>query len=266
MIRLYDAHNHLQDDRLSAQWDDIVATARATGIMRMVVNGSGVEDWSIVAGLARRYPDIVQPSFGVHPWHAHEQTADWLRVLREFVTAFPNSGIGEIGLDRWKPDLAWAGQEAMFTAQLQLAAELNRPASIHCLQAWGPLLNVLETAPRPARGILLHSYGGSIEMIPRLVQLGAYFSLPGAFAHERKGRQRETFRHVPPDRLLLETDAPDQPLPPERVTHPLAHEGDAPLNHPANLGAVYAFAAELLDTPIERLALRVEENTKRLFG
>lgn len=266
MIRLYDAHNHLQDDRFGGRWNELIAAARATGIVRMVVNGSGVEDWSIVAGLARRHPDMVQPSFGVHPWYTREQTADWLRVLREFVTEFPNSGVGEIGLDRWKPGLAWDGQETMFTAQLRLAAELNRPASIHCLQAWGTLLAALEKLPRPARGFLLHSYGGSTEMIPRFAQLGAYFSLPGYFAHERKTRQRETFRHIPPERLLIETDAPDQPLPAQRVTHPLAHEGEAPLNHPANLGAVYAFAAELLATSIDALAARVEKNFRLLFG
>lgn len=266
MIRLYDAHNHLQDDRLSAHWEDIVATARAAGVVRMVVNGSGVEDWAIVAGLARRYPDMVQPSFGVHPWYTTAQTADWLPVLREFLEEFPNAGVGEIGLDRWKPDLPWNGQEVFFVTQLSIAAELNRPASIHCLKAWGPLLEALENNPRPQRGFLLHSYGGSIELIPRFARLGAFFSLPGYYAHERKRRQAETFRHVPPDRLLIETDAPDQPLPPERVLHPLPGDPDKPVNHPANLAAVYSFAAELLDTPPPALAQRVEANFIRLFG
>lgn len=266
MIRLYDAHNHLQDDRLSAHWADIIATARATGIARMVVNGSGVEDWSIVAGLARRHPDIVQPSFGVHPWHTAEQTADWQPVLCEFLEEFPAAGVGEIGLDRWKPDLRWGGQEEFFTTQLKIAAEQNRPASIHCLKAWGPLLEALENTPRPERGFLLHSYGGSIELIPRLVKLGAYFSLPGYFAHERKHRQAETFRHVPSDRLLMETDAPDQPLPSDRVLHPLPGDPDNPVNHPANLAAIYAFAAELLLLSPEALATQTESNFIRLFG
>jgi TatD DNase family protein len=113
----------------------------------------------------------------------------------------------------------------------------------------------------------LHSYGGPQEMIAPLAELGAYFSLPGYFTHERKARQRETFKHVPPDRLLIETDAPDQNLPSERLRYPLmdAQTGKA-INHPANLGAVYHFAAELLGTPLEALAERVEENFQRLFG
>ncbi len=125
---------------------------------------------------------------------------------------------------------------------------------------------MLENTPRPARGFLLHSYGGSAEMIPRFAKLGAYFSLPGYFAHERKARQRDTFRHVPLDRLLIETDAPDQALPADRIAHPLEDRAGNAINHPANIGAVYAFAAEWLGQPIEALAEQVEENFHRLFG
>lgn len=266
MIRLYDAHNHAQDDRLADRVEDVMATCRATGVARMVVNGSSADDWPAVARLARRYPDLVQPSFGVHPWYVSEQPADWLRQLRGWLDEFPCAGVGEIGLDRWKPNLRWDGQTEVFVAQVALAAELNRPASVHCLQAWGPLIDALEQTPRPARGILLHSYGGSAALIPRLVRLGAYFSLPGYFAHERKARQRDTFRQIPADRLLIETDAPDQLLPPERAPYPLTDRAGRPINHPANLDAVYTFAAELLGRPKDELARLTEDNFLRLFG
>jgi len=97
--------------------------------------------------------------------------------------------------------------------------------------------------------------------------VGAYFSLPGYFAHARKTRQQEVFRHVPLDRLLLETDAPDQSLPPERQRFALTEAaGDRPINHPANLPAVYEFAAELRGLSVETLAAHVEANFQRLFG
>ena len=263
--RLYDAHNHLQDERFAGRQKELVAAARASGVVGMVVNGSCAEDWLAVSELALRYPDLVIPAFGLHPWYVPECRANWREVFSYWMKT-PRATVGEIGLDRWKPDLPWEGQEDAFLFQLGVAARHNVPASIHCLQAWGRLVELLEQHPRPARGFILHSYGGSADLVERLAALGAYFSLPGNYAHERKARQREVFRQVPPDRLLIETDAPDQLLPPERQTHVLEGADGRALNHPANLIAVYAFAAEFLEQDQAALAAQVEQNFKRLFG
>jgi len=264
-IRLYDAHNHLQDARLASHREAILAALRKEGVARMVVNGSCEDDWPEVLALARGCPEVI-PSFGYHPWYVKERSPDWQAALFRHLDAAP-SGIGEIGLDRWMKDPDIAAQEEVFVWQLRLAAERNLPVSIHCLQAWGRLLELLRAGPRPQCGFLLHSFGGPRELIAPLVELGAYFSIPGYFAHDRKGRQRETFQHVPPDRLLIETDAPDQLLPPERIQYPLTDPATGKaINHPANLGAVYRFVAELLGEPLEPLADRVGENFRRLFG
>jgi TatD DNase family protein len=129
------------------------------------------------------------------------------------------------------------------------------------------LFDLLRAEPRPCCGFLLHSFGGPKEMVMPLAELGAYFSLPGYFAHEKKNRQREVFRCLPIERLLIETDAPDQPLPPERVRYQCDDpKSGKPVNHPGNLAAVYQFAAELLSIPLEQLIPRVEANFEQLFG
>lgn len=276
-MHLYDAHNHLQDERLAPHLDAILPTLASAGIARMVVNGSCEEDWPAVLALAKRDARVL-PSFGYHPWYVRERTPDWHHELTRFLDAAP-SAVGEIGLDKWilEPRQALAGnlkspaplpeQEEVFVWQLRLAAERNLPVSIHCLQAWGAMLEILTREPRPRCGFVLHSYGGPREMVALLAKLGAYFSLPGYFAHERKHRQREAFLAVPPDRLLIETDAPDQLLPDERNRHPLADKTTGKtLNHPANLTEVYTFAAELFGEPLEKLAARVEENFRRVFS
>ncbi|HET7099701.1 MAG TPA: TatD family hydrolase, partial [Terriglobia bacterium] len=264
-LRFYDAHNHLQDERLDVFRRAAISSAAAAGVTQMVVNGSGEADWPAVAALAEVCPMVI-PSFGYHPWYTRERTPAWQQVLERFLKDWPSAGVGEIGLDRWIKDFDSVDQEGAFVPQLHLAAALNRPASLHCLKAWGRLLEILKAEPLPACGFLLHSFGGPHAMISPLADLGAYFSLPGYFAHERKARQREAFRHVPADRLLIETDAPDQLLPPERNHHPLADlaSGKA-LNHPANLRAVYEFASEFLNRPLRRLVDEVEVNFQRLF-
>lgn len=239
-----DAHNHLQDARFDSIRETVVAEMLASGVTRCVVNGTCPDDWPKVAALAKQYPELVIPSFGLHPWK--KPTADWKEQLLHYLDAFPNCGLGECGLDRWIKGYDIDLQTEMFITQLEIATERNLPLSIHCLKAWGPLLDILESNQLPERGFLLHSYGGSAELIPRLAKLGAYFSFSGYFLHPKKAKVLDAFQAGPSDRLLLETDAPDM-LPPESfIMHPLP-DG---LNHPANLISIAEAASESLDTSL----------------
>jgi TatD DNase family protein len=260
-VSLIDAHNHLQDARLAPHLDQIAVDCRAAGITGMVVNATAEDDWERVAETARRF-DFVIPSYGVHPWHVSQCTSQWRDKLERRLDRQPVA-VGEIGLDRWIPEPDLPRQEEIFVTQMQIAAERNLPVTIHCLKAWGRLLELLQNTAIPQAGFLLHSYSGSAEMIPRFADLGGYFSISGHFAHERKGRQREVFQAAPADRLLVETDAPDMLPPPGLLDHPLPA---VDLNHPANLTAVYRFAAELRGESFNSFANAIAINFRRLFA
>lgn len=259
MPRLFDAHNHLQDPRLAPFLQQIMDQCREIGLVKCVVNGTRPDDWENVRLLASEYPEAI-PSYGLHPWYVNKES-EWKEDVRAYLQFAP-AAIGEVGLDRWIKDFDFEAQQSSFAFFLKLAAELDRAVSIHCLKAWGPMLEALSAHP-PPHGFLLHSYGGPVEMVPSFVKLGGYFSLSGYFAHDRKARQRETFKSVPLDRLLLETDAPDMLPPPELQEFKLP---DAELNHPANIRAVYAFASSFLGIPPADLEGQVEQNFTRLFG
>lgn len=284
-MRAFDAHNHLQDDRLAAVRDQVLGACREAGVRGMVVNGACAGDWAAVARLAADHPDIVIPSFGWHPWYLHERRAGWESEFREWLDRTPGAMVGEIGLDRWileqspamraryVPSLggieptAFEVQVEVFRFQLAEAAVRGLPASIHCLQCWGRMLEILREGPVPACGFLLHSYGGPAELIDDFARLGAYFSFPGYFLHPRKERQREVFRRVPLERLLVETDAPDQTPPEEFLRHRVDGSlAGKPLNHPANLIAIQRGLGEVLQIGPECLEAQLEANFRRLFG
>lgn len=278
-MKLYDAHNHLHDEWLAPHLDRIAAELTSAGIAGAVVNGTTPDDWPQVSALASRFSWVV-PSYGVHPWDCGNRPADWLGLLESRLASEPRARIGEIGLDRWildraKPDdprltglrrAPLDEQIEAFTAQLALAARDNRAASIHCIDAWGALFDTLRTTPLPARGFLLHAYSGPAEMVPPFADLGAYFSFNGSFLDPRRTRQREVFKAVPADRLLVETDTPAMPLPLalEKFSLPPSPAGTR-LNHPANLAAVYQGLAGLLGRPVKSLETQVERNFQRLF-
>ncbi|WP_395715334.1 TatD family hydrolase [Prosthecobacter sp.] len=262
---LFDAHNHLQDERLDPWRDQIIATMPQTGLAEMIVNGSCEEDWPQVAALALEHA-WVRPAFGLHPWYVKERATNWLDTLRKHLEAHPSAVVGEIGLDRWieNPDID--AQIECFRDQIALAVELDRPATIHCLRAFGLLEETLHSITLPRRGFLLHSYGGPAEMIPSFAAMGAYFSLSPYFGHPRKAAQLAVFKHVPLERLLAETDAPDMWPPDDLNTHPLKTPDGGSLNHPANLTVSYALLAKIREMPPHELQMAVATNYRTLFG
>jgi len=262
---LFDAHNHLHDERLAPWREEILVDLPHSGLAEMIVNGTREADWDQVATLAGEYAWI-RPSFGLHPWHVRQRSPDWLAKLRCLLQTHPNAAVGEIGLDRWiqNPDID--AQFDCFRAQIALAVELDRPATIHCLRAFGLLEETLRGIPLPRRGFLLHSYGGPVEMIPIFVRLGAWFSISPCFAHPRKAAQREAFSHVPPERILAETDAPDMWPPDELNPHPLRSAEGSPLNHPANLKISYDLLTRTHGMPLALLETTIATNFHALFG
>lgn len=264
-MRYLDAHNHLHDARLAPFRPAILEQLAGLPIEGAVVNGTREDDWEAVVALTREQPFVI-PSFGLHPWYIASRTPQWLEKLRVLLVAHPNAGVGEIGLDRWIEGHDPKVQAEAFLPQLALAAEFNRPVTIHCLQAWGALDELLRAHPLPERGFLIHAYGGPQEMITGFAKLGAYFSFNAYFLHTRKSRQREVFRHIPANRLLVETDAPDM-LPPEQfIRFPLHDPAGKAVNHPAHIGLAYEALAEIRDVPAESLVKQVADNFARLFG
>ena len=260
MITWTDSHNHLQDPRLGDPAPIIAAMQRA-GVHSCIVNATRESDWPAVENLALAHPDFVIPAFGIHPWHAHTAGPGWQEKLVRVLGKFPAASIGECGLDRWIDHPPIEVQRPVFLDQLQIARELDRPVTIHCLKAWGPLSDAFAAAPPPSR-FLMHSFGGSIETARELIPAGAYFSFSGHFLHPRKAAVLDVFRQLPRDRILLETDAPDMLPPAEIITHLLPENH----NHPANLPAIGRALAPALGMEPSDLAELTTRNFHACFG
>ncbi|WCJ58002.1 TatD family hydrolase [Fontisphaera persica] len=261
---LVDVHLHLQDDFLAARLEEVVGLARAGGVEWFCSNGAEERDWPVVLAQARAHPEIV-PCFGLHPWYVSERSPQWLEQLEWHLEAIP-SAVGEIGLDRWKEPRDEAAQEEVFRAQLAVARRRELPVMIHCVRAWGWLMEVLRSEAALPAGFLLHAYGGPVELIQPLAEMGAYFSYGGSTLDERKKLRRETLPQIPRDRLLLETDAPDMPPPPAHCVRALQDAGGRRVNEPANLRPILQGVAALLGMEEEELAEQLWANSRRFLG
>ncbi len=261
-MKFIDAHNHLHDPRLQPH---LAAILPALDLQCAVVNGTSEGDWPAVEKLASECAWVL-PSFGLHPWFAASRSPRWLDDLRARLDAHPRAGVGEIGLDRSIGRGDFDDQISVFTAQLAIAAERNLPTTIHCVQAWGAMWKTIRAHPLPARGFLMHGFGGSLETMRAFAGCGAYFSFPPRFMDSAAAKRRAVFAEIPRDRLLVETDAPFCRPSANQAQHLIRDEAGAPLNHPANIGLAYAGLANIRGIPVEELAESVAENFARLFG
>ncbi len=265
-LAVWDAHQHVFDERLEEDIDVILATCRAVGVAGGVVNGTHPRDWPKVERLVAERPWL-KAAYGLHPWYVHEAKSDWRETLRDYLERHPDASVGECGLDRWVLDsgrnaASLEEQAEALEFQLELAAELHRPVTLHCLRAWERLAEVAAKRDFP-NGFLLHAYGGPEQDVAAWAKRGAYFSFNAAFLESRKTRQQAAFRAVPRERLLLETDAPSMLPPPEWREFSLE---DVTVNHPGNLRGAAFGLSQLLGEPLESLLPELEENFQRLFG
>mmetsp|Transcript_31953 Transcript_31953/g.47031 ORF Transcript_31953/g.47031 Transcript_31953/m.47031 type:complete len:366 (+) Transcript_31953:61-1158(+) len=175
------------------------------------------------------------PCFGVHPWFLHEAEADgahvadsrstasfwWEKDLRHALSSHPNAAVGEIGLDaiRYDPSTGelctpMERQKEAFELQIRIATEMQRTVSVHAVQAWGPMMDILNTKLGKKKGdkppcIYFHAFGGKASVVDQLNAAcrpaKVYYGF-APFANFRSPKTADVARKIGIDRLVLETD------------------------------------------------------------
>lgn len=250
---LIDTHCHLQDKRLIAHADDILRRASDADVNVLVCCGCREDDWEDVVTLAQK-SDCIIPALGLHPWWAGKRSSSWKDRLEWYLEQFPKMAVGEIGLDYAVDGYDKDEQIELFTEQMNIALRYDRPVSIHCRKAWGSLIAFFRQYPETGGKAIIHSYGGSIELIDELRKFGVMFSFSGSVTFPNNRRGRKAAAAVPEEHLLLETDSPDIP--------PYGSTGE---NEPANLKTVAQTVAELRGISVARLASVTSVNASNRF-
>jgi TatD DNase family protein len=253
-----DTHCHLDKPEFDADREAVLARARAAGVTDVVVPAVGPAGWAPLVEAARATPGL-HAGLGVHPQLLPElDPRGDDRLLSDLDEALALGGavaVGECGLDG---PTAAAGapldrQLAILAGHLALARRHRLPVSLHAFRTHEAMLALLERDGLPAGGVL-HSFSGSAEQVPAYARLGLHFAFAGPVTWERARKPILAARAVPPERLLLETDAPDQT--------PRPHRGRC---EPAYLAEIAAALAAALGLPPAELDALTSANARRLF-
>ena len=247
-----DAHTHLDLAAFDADRDEVVARAHAAGVRGWVIAGADPDRWDDVQHTAAATGGVWV--LGVHPWWIPDLDDPALARHLEALAARPTPhGIGETGLDhaRARTLAARTRQADAFVAHLDLARDRDVPVVLHDVRATTTLLGLLSAHPLPGAGGMVHAWQAPAEHVRRAVDLGLHLSFGSGLFRSRHAQA--AIRHVPLDRLLIETDAPDQPV-------TTGSRGE-----PADLLAIAAQAAALRDEPLAAILEATEANCVRLF-
>jgi TatD DNase family protein len=250
---LIDSHCHIDAAEFDSDRTAVIAAARRAGVKGLLVPAVDRASWQRIAELANADADLY-PAYGLHPMFLAEHTEADIEALAAWVATHRCSAIGECGLDFYVPELDHARQLEILRPQLALARQLDRPVILHARRALDPLLAEIKRVGR-LRGIV-HSFSGSAEQARQWCAQGFLLGFGGPVTYERAARLRRVMAELPLQHLVLETDAPDQPL--------SGHQSER--NTPAQLTEVLMCVASLRGMEPEALAMATSRNVLDLLA
>ncbi|HEV8379404.1 MAG TPA: TatD family hydrolase [Tepidisphaeraceae bacterium] len=251
---MIDSHCHLTYEPLAKQLDDVLKRAEAAGVQRMITIGTDLADAQRAIELCRGHKNI-RCAIGIHPHHsakAQDEDVSWLRSLQQSPSVI---ALGEMGLDYHYDFSPRDRQAQIFTAQLELARELNRPIVIHNREATDDCLAILKEFPTIKADF--HCFTGTIDEARKILDQGHILGFTGIVTYKKSDELREVARFTPGDRILVETDSPY--LSPEPVRK-------QKVNEPSFVMHTARFVADLRGISVQELDRITTENVSRHFG
>lgn len=248
-LPLFDAHAHLYAPAFADDLDDVLTRAAERGVQAVLCVSETLAEAQRVMELADRY-SLIKPCAGLYPTILDRDAAaamlEFIRQHRDRLAA-----IGEVGLDYWKvQDTADREmQRDILARHVALSRELDLPLNVHSRSAGRHAIAWLRD--NGARHVLMHAFDGKAASAQAGIEAGYYFSIPPSIV--RSPQKQKLVRHLPLERLLLESDSPV--LGPERDVR----------NEPCNVWLSCRHIAAIKGIAVDVVARTTTANARRLF-
>lgn len=247
---LIDTHCHLTDATMcGGNLDAVLGRAADAGVGTIICPTADPVDIDAAIKIAESHPNIFA-TIGIHPEYAGAHPEEY---LTDAIMEHPRVlGVGEIGLDYHFGADNRAAQIELFERQLDIARRHNMPVAIHTRDADDDTAHILKDMP--AAGVM-HCYTSSWDLARTMLDRGFFFSASGILTFKNSDAVRETFRKIPIDRIVIETDAP--------YCAPVPHRGKS--CEPYMVASTAAVLADLHGMTVAELTPILAENTARLY-
>jgi len=252
---IIDTHCHLDFEHFDHDRDAVIARAKEAGVSGLINIGSSLKGSEKSVELAGSHENIFA-SVGIHPHDAGEMTDEVFARIKGLAGSPKVVGIGEVGLDYFKSPTPREKQRDVFAQFISLSRETGLPLIIHNRDAGEDTIEILKKeCAFPVKGVM-HCFSGDKDFLKNALDIGLFISFTCNLTFKNAKNLRDTARHVPTGRFLLETDAP--------FLAPQKYRGKR--NEPAYITELRDIVAGILGISAPDVERITTDNAKKLFG
>ena len=252
---MIDSHCHLDREPLISNLNQVLTRAKDVGLEKLLTICTTSSGYNNILDIVSKDP-IIYGTFGIHPHETKNYLIEKDEIVKKVRMNSKIIGVGETGLDFYYNNSDKDTQLKSFQNHIEAAMDLNIPLIIHSRNAENETYDILKKNYQKNLKILMHCFTGSTDFALNLVPLNAYFSASGIITFKKSTELQETFKKIPEDKLLIETDSP--------FLSPEPNRGKK--NEPSFIKFTAQKLANLRNIEVDKLILLTTNNFNTLFS
>ena len=252
---MIDSHCHLDHEPLFNDLDNVLKRSKEVGIKKLLTICTTFESFIKIKQLVNK-DDIIYGTYGIHPHEAKNDKVTAKLIIQEIKANKKIIGIGETGLDFYYNLSDKKDQIKSFEEHIEASIELKIPLIIHSRNAENEMLEIFNEYKKYNLKILMHCFTGSKKFAESLLDLNAYFSASGIITFKNSTDLQETFKSIPLEKTLIETDSP--------YLAPVPNRGKK--NEPSFVKYTAEKLADIKQIPLSDLIKSTTSNFNKLFS
>jgi TatD DNase family protein len=252
---MIDSHCHLDHDPLIENLTEVITRSKEIGITKLLTICTTLESFENIKAIIEK-DEMIYGTYGIHPHEAKNNQVDKQTIIRSVNENVKIIGIGETGLDFFYNYSDRERQISSFIEHIEASIELNKPIIIHSRDAEKETFEILNSYKGRNLKILMHCFTGSLEFSKKLLTLDAFFSASGIITFKNSTDLQNTFKTIPLEKLLIETDSP--------FLAPIPMRGKK--NEPSFIKYTLEKLSTLKETTIDKMSIITTDNFNKLFN
>ena len=252
---MIDSHCHLDREPLISNLSQVLTRAKDVGLEKLLTICTTSSGYNDILDIVSKDP-MIYGTFGIHPHETKNYLIEKDEIIKKVRMDSKIIGVGETGLDFYYNNSDRDKQLKSFQNHIEAAIDLNIPLIIHSRNAENETYDILKKNYQKNLKILMHCFTGSTDFALNLVPLNAYFSASGIITFKKSTELQETFKKIPEDKLLIETDSP--------FLSPEPNRGKK--NEPSFIKFTAQKLANLRNIEVDKLILLTTNNFNTLFS